>query len=141
VAALPVRLPPRAITQALRSLVTNAQDASPPEAPVVVAVRAGREELTVAIADRGGGMTSEVLARIGEPFYTTKSPGRGMGLGLFLARAVIEGVGGNLAIDSQIGEGTRVTVTVPLDVQAESRGPAGRRATSERSPMLSKVVA
>ena len=142
VAVLPVRLPPRAITQALRSLVTNAQDASPPDAPVVVAVRAGREELTVVIADRGGGMTSEVLARIGEPFYTTKSPGRGMGLGLFLARAVIEGVGGNLAIDSQIGEGTRVTVTVPLDVQAESRGPVGaRRATSERSPMLSKVVA
>ena len=53
--------------------------------------------LEIAIRDRGAGMPSEVMARIGEPFFTTKAPGRGMGLGLFLARAVIEGVGGSLA--------------------------------------------
>jgi two-component system, sensor histidine kinase RegB len=141
VASLPLRLPPRAISQALRSLVTNAQDASPPDQPVVIAVRASREELTVVIADKGGGMSPEVLARIGEPFYTTKVPGRGMGLGLFLARAVIESVGGNLAIDSQIGEGTRVTVTVPVDVHAEPAAAGHRRAGADGPGVLSKALA
>jgi signal transduction histidine kinase len=65
--------------------------------------------------------SAEVLARIGEPFFTTKPPGRGMGLGLFLARAVFESVGGAMAIDSRQGQGTRVTVTVPVDVEARAR--------------------
>jgi two-component system, sensor histidine kinase RegB len=112
----PLRLPPRAVSQALRSLVTNAQDASPPSTAVVIAVRRDREILSIAIRDRGMGMPGEVMARIGEPFFTTKAPGRGMGLGLFLARAVIEGVGGSLAIDSTEGEGTEVRVTLPTDV-------------------------
>jgi two-component system, sensor histidine kinase RegB len=113
----PLRLPPRAVSQALRSLVTNAQDASPATASVVLAVRRDDERtLSIAIRDRGAGMPQEVLARIGEPFFTTKPPGRGMGLGLFLARAVIEGVGGNLQIDSRDGGGTEVLVTLPTDV-------------------------
>ncbi len=118
----PLRLPPRAVSQALRSLVTNAQDASPPNAAVVVAVRRERTTLSISIRDRGPGMPSEIMARIGEPFFTTKAPGRGMGLGLFLARAVIEGVGGSLEIHSNVepqgvaGGGTEVLVTLPTDV-------------------------
>jgi two-component system sensor histidine kinase RegB len=65
-------------------------------------------------------MPDEILARIGEPFFTTKPPGRGMGLGLFLARAVVEGVGGTMQIDSRDGDGTEVRVTLPTDV-ARSR--------------------
>jgi two-component system sensor histidine kinase RegB len=152
IASLQVRLPPRAVSQALRSLVTNAQDASPAEQPVVVAVRADDDDLVVVISDRGAGMSPEVQARIGEPFYTTKQPGRGMGLGFFLARAVIENVDGNLAIDSRIGDGTRITVTVPIDVQAEPRGASRRRpstgptagagaAPSEKAQLLTKVTA
>src|SRR5262249_10121330 len=98
-----LRLPPRAVSQALRSIVTNAQDASPPNAAVVVAVRKDGAMLHLSVRDRGPGMPSEVMARIGEPFFTTKAPGRGMGLGLFLARAVVEGVGGTLQIDSIAG--------------------------------------
>jgi two-component system sensor histidine kinase RegB len=132
----PVRLPRRAVSQALRSLVTNAQDASPPGATVVVAVRAADEAaLAISIRDRGPGMPSEVLARIGEPFFTTKAPGRGMGLGLFLARAVIEGVGGTLQIDSQAGEGTEVRVLLPTDVT-----PREVPATSSRGPVARAVV-
>ena len=111
-----LRIPPRAVSQALRSLVTNAQDASPPNATVVVVVRRERSILSISIRDRGGGIPAEVLARIGEPFFTTKAPGRGMGLGLFLARAVIEGVGGTLQIDSTAGDGTEVSVRLPTDV-------------------------
>ncbi|MBA3820508.1 MAG: HAMP domain-containing histidine kinase [Deltaproteobacteria bacterium] len=116
VAKQSLRLPPRAVSQALRSLITNAQDASPPNVAVVVSVRQYDRQLSIAIRDRGAGMPSEVMERIGEPFFTTKAPGRGMGLGLFLARAVIEGVGGTLQIDSNAGTGTEVRVQLPTDV-------------------------
>jgi two-component system sensor histidine kinase RegB len=111
----PLRLPPRAVSQALRSLVTNAQDASPAHAVVFTARRDG-EALVVMIHDRGPGIPDDVMARIGEPFFTTKAPGRGMGLGLFLARAVIEGVGGSLEIESSRDSGTQVVVRLPTDV-------------------------
>ncbi len=119
-----LRLPPRAVSQALRSLVTNAQDASPANTAVVLTARLdtrdGAEVLAIAIRDRGAGIPSDVKERIGEPFFTTKAPGRGMGLGLFLARAVIEGVGGTLEIDSVPSGGTEVRVSLPSDVGARS---------------------
>jgi two-component system, sensor histidine kinase RegB len=122
VAHTKLRLPPRAVSQALRSLVTNAQDASQAGAAVVVAARLDGDKLALTIRDRGPGIPTEVMAKIGEPFFTTKAPGRGMGLGLFLARAVIEGVGGTLQIDSGQG-GTEVRVMVPTDVRAQPTVP------------------
>jgi two-component system sensor histidine kinase RegB len=113
-----LRLPPHAVSQALRSLVTNAQDASPPTASVVITAHVDHDHLAVTIRDRGPGIPADVMARIGEPFFTTKAPGRGMGLGLFLARAVIEGVGGTMQIDSNPGGGTEVRVRLPSDVGA-----------------------
>jgi len=120
VATAELRLPPRAVSQALRSLITNAQDASPPETPVIVRAARDRDRLRIEIEDRGPGMEPEILARLGEPFFTTKQPGRGMGLGVFLARAVIESVGGTLKIGSTIGLGTRVIVTVPKQIVVSS---------------------
>jgi len=120
-AATRLRLPPRAVAQALRSLVTNAQDASPPRQPVVVSAAIEDSALAVEVRDRGPGMPPEVLERVGEPFFTTKPPGRGMGLGLFLTRAVVERLGGSLVIDSTQPEGTRARVVVP----AELDPPAG----------------
>ena len=135
-----LRLPPRAVTQALRSLVTNAQDASPRTSAVVLAVRLDGRTLEIAIRDRGAGMPSEILARIGEPFFTTKPPGRGMGLGLFLARAVVEAVGGQLLIDSRDGEGTEVRVTLPTDVAPQPAvpgpGASGSRRSRESNPSM-----
>jgi two-component system sensor histidine kinase RegB len=132
-----LRLPPRAVSQALRSLVTNAQDASPPGATVVVSVRQHGAELSIAIRDRGQGIPADVMARLGEPFFTTKAPGRGMGLGLFLARAVIEGVGGALEIDSEPGQGTEVLVHLPTDVSPpRASGRWQRQAVARRSAEL-----
>jgi two-component system sensor histidine kinase RegB len=68
-------------------------------------------------------MPSAILERIGEPFFTTKPPGRGMGLGLFLARAVIEAVGGTLQIDSTAGTGTEVRVALPTRVATGAHAP------------------
>jgi two-component system sensor histidine kinase RegB len=126
-ARLALRLPPRAVSQALRSLITNAQDASPPTAPVAITANGTRTALALEIRDRGAGMPGEILARIGEPFFTTKQPGRGMGLGLFLARAVIEAVGGTLEIDSVAGTGTSVRVTLPVDVAQGVEAPPRSR--------------
>lgn len=115
VAATRLVMPPRAVSQALRSLITNAQDASPANATVIVAVRRDGDALAISIRDRGAGIPAEVMARMGEPFFTTKAPGRGMGLGLFLARAVIEGVGGSLRIAAHEAGGTEVTIALPID--------------------------
>jgi two-component system, sensor histidine kinase RegB len=119
VASLHAQLPPRAIGQALRSLVTNAQDASGPDGIVEVSTVLAAGKLVIDIVDQGPGMPPEILTRIGEPFFTTKPPGRGMGLGIFLARAVIESLGGNLLIESRAGEGTRVSIVLPTKVERQ----------------------
>ena len=119
--AVALRLPPRAVSQALRSLVTNAQDASPRDVGGRGHARAleRRRARGDDPRSRRAASRARCMARIGEPFFTTKAPGRGMGLGLFLARAVIEGVGGSLQIDSAPGGGTAVACAAH-DVGARS---------------------
>jgi two-component system, sensor histidine kinase RegB len=114
-----LRLPPRAVAQALRSLVTNAQDASPPRQPVMVRARIDDHALAVEVRDRGPGMPRDLLRRVGEPFFTTKPPGRGMGLGLYLTRAVVERLGGELTIESHPPHGTLARVIVPAHIDRE----------------------
>ena len=59
-------------------------------------------------------MDDEVLGRIGDPFFTTKEPGRGIGLGLYLTRNVVSQLGGSLDFSSQPNEGTAAVVTLPI---------------------------
>jgi two-component system sensor histidine kinase RegB len=139
VAHTALRLPPRAASQALRSLVTNAQDASPATSAVVVSATIDGDQLDVTIRDRGPGIPADVMERIGEPFFTTKAPGRGMGLGLFLARAVIEGVGGSLQIDSDKGGGTEVRVRLPIDVGVRSPAAGAQTVRSGESSAVRVV--
>jgi two-component system sensor histidine kinase RegB len=113
-------LPRHAFGQALRGLVDNARQASPPGAPVKVRVatqgsaRDGARRLVFEIADRGAGIPPELVARVGEPFFTTKPAGQGMGLGVFLARAIVERLGGGLSIRSAPGTGTTATLWLPV---------------------------
>jgi two-component system sensor histidine kinase RegB len=107
-------LPRHAFVQALRGLLDNARQASPPDTAVSLRVSAdGARRLIFEVADRGSGMAPEVLGRVGEPFFTTKPTGKGMGLGIFLARAVVERLGGQLSIGSVLGAGTTATVSLP----------------------------
>ena len=113
-----VRIPAHAIGQALGALVKNAVDASPPDADVEVRGELHRERLRLEVSDRGSGMSPETLARVGEPFFTTKDPGRGMGLGVFLVKALAAHLGGELVIDSIPGRGTTTTLDIPLSAGA-----------------------
>ncbi len=115
-AAATTALPRHAFGQALRGLVDNARQASPPGAPVSLRVAADGEagRLVFEVADRGAGISPELLARVGEPFFTTKPAGHGMGLGIFLARAIVERLGGELSIRSAPGAGTTATLWLPV---------------------------
>ncbi|MFN6161830.1 MAG: sensor histidine kinase [Planctomycetota bacterium] len=112
-------LPKQALSQALRNLIQNGLDASPDNHSVKVLstiVMQGEEQRTwlLEIDDQGSGMSDDVLRRIGEPFFTTKEVGEGMGLGVFLTRNVIHGLGGDLRFQRRPDGGTRCTVQIPL---------------------------
>jgi two-component system sensor histidine kinase RegB len=116
-ANLEVLIPRVSLSQALRAVVQNAIDAtaeSAETAPVVVRVDRLASAARLQVEDRGPGMPAEVLSRASEPFYTTKPPGRGMGLGLYLARSVVERLGGSLRLESTSGRGTTATIVLPL---------------------------
>jgi two-component system sensor histidine kinase RegB len=105
----PIRLHRQRTTQAAAALLQNALDAG--SGVVTVSCDCGEEGLAFRVADKGPGMSAAVQARLGEPFFSTKPQGRG--LGLFLVRQFVEQVGGRLVIDSAEGKGTRVTLLLP----------------------------
>jgi two-component system sensor histidine kinase RegB len=106
--------PPRALAVTLQNLLKNAQDAcEDKERDVVLSAMVVDTKVRIEVRDQGVGIPPEVLGRIGEPFFTTKPPGRGMGLGIFVSRAMIERLGGHLSIASDPAKGTCVTIDLP----------------------------
>lgn len=120
--ALPVVWPPAVVAQAVANVVRNGLQASRPGESVTVVVDApdardgGR--IRIAVTDRGHGMSADVLARAGEPFFTTKLQGSGTGLGLFVTRSAIEQLGGVIELSSVEGNGTVVTILLARDLLA-----------------------
>jgi signal transduction histidine kinase len=78
------------------------------------ATRGDDEVLVLEVADNGEGIPKENLSRVCDPFFTTKAPGKGTGLGLSLASQIVQAARGDLKIDSEVGQGTRVTLRIPL---------------------------
>jgi len=115
---LPGIVVPRAnLVQVILSLLKNAFDATDASKRVGLDVSATARTLRFQIEDEGPGMPPDVLRRAGEPFFTTKEPGRGIGLGLFLARMFAERCGGSLSLRSE--RGTVVALELPLTSRAE----------------------
>lgn len=106
-----LRWPLGAVRQAFSQLLRNAVQASEGQ-PVRCEVRAGRDEIEVRIEDKGPGMDLELLARVGEPFLSS-GDGRGMGLGLFIAKSLIEQLQGELEIQRLKPCGTLARVQLP----------------------------
>lgn len=105
-------VPVTALGQALRGLVNNGLEASEPDQNVELRLRED-DELIVEIRDDGHGMDPETVDRAAEPFFTTKETDEGMGLGVFLARTLVEKLEGTISMDSSPGDGTTVRVRLP----------------------------
>ncbi len=116
-----LRAPAQATAQALRAVLKNALQASEHASPVRVSARTQQGRCLLEVQDFGSGMSPEILSRAGEPFFTTKGPGDGMGLGLFLARAVVERAGGSVTLDSKPGAGTTAALVLPFATSASNR--------------------
>ncbi len=109
------------LAQVIINLALNARDAMPRGGVVSIRVAplispAGHTAgLTLTIRDSGAGMDSTVQARIFEPFFTTKAAGQGTGLGLATTARIVEQHGGTIVVDSELGRGTIVTITLPAE--------------------------
>ncbi len=113
--ATPFVVPSRALVQTLGSLVKNAFEATTDAtAHVVLAIDSAGDRVRFSVEDVGSGMTADQLAHVGEPFFTTKDPGVGMGLGVFLARAFADRLGGTLAFAASSPRGTKVVLEIPM---------------------------
>jgi len=112
---LEVKLPADALRQVLTGLIANAADSSGDGQPISIASEIVDRKVRFTISDSGSGMSPETMNRLGEPFFTTKDPGKGLGLGIFLARVFTERLGGNLVYDSDPGRGTKAILELPLE--------------------------
>ncbi len=113
-----VEADPQRITQVLRNLLDNAVKYSPNGGLIVVRGEVRASEVVVSVADQGEGIAPEHLNRLFEKFFRIKSGlGRhvvGTGLGLPIARTIVEGHGGRIWAESQLGQGTTFFFTIPL---------------------------
>ena len=123
-----VRIDPGQVEQVLMNLAVNARDAMPRGGRLTIETKdvavgegdvPGRadpkpgRQVRLSVADTGDGMTDEVKARIFEPFFTTKGVGKGTGLGLATVYGIVKQAGGDIAVDSRVGAGTRFTILLP----------------------------
>jgi len=113
------------LENAILNLAVNARDAMAGAGTLTIAIGrtalahaavgacAAGDYLTVSVGDTGAGMPPEVAERVFEPFFTTKPAGRGTGLGLSQIFALVDGMGGHVALDTALGRGTTVTLHLP----------------------------
>lgn len=137
----PVSTDPHHLESALLNLVVNARDAMDDGGTIVIeaaetALPAGNVEglaagpyVRLSVIDSGAGMDEATLSRAVEPFFTTKGVGKGTGLGLSMVHGLASQSGGTMAIASRPGEGTKVSLLLPVATAALVRAP--RRAEHE----------
>ena len=102
------------LQQVFLNMFLNARDAMPRGGWLSVATRLEGGQAIVEVADTGSGIPSEHLARIYDPFFTTKSIGQGTGLGLSITYGIVREHDGTMHVESHVGQGTRFTLALPL---------------------------
>jgi two-component system, NtrC family, sensor kinase len=107
------------LQQVFLNLFLNARDAMPRGGWLTVTTRVDGSHVVAEIADTGSGIPSEQMARIYDPFFTTKSIGRGTGLGLSITYGIVREHDGTIECESAVGQGTRFTLTLPLAALSE----------------------
>jgi two-component system, NtrC family, sensor kinase len=106
------------LQQVFLNLFLNARDAMPRGGWLTVTTRLVGDRVIADIADTGSGIPTEHLARIYDPFFTTKAIGRGTGLGLSISYGIVHEHDGSIRCDSAVGQGTKFTLTFPLAARA-----------------------
>lgn len=111
---LRISMPYRTFKRIVRGLIKNGCDATPPDGRVEIGYGVDGSYFTLTVTDNGVGMDSDELEKACEPFFTTKEPGKGLGLGLYLARTVAERYDGDLSLESFPGGGTRARLRLDM---------------------------
>ncbi|MDO3377262.1 PAS domain-containing protein [Geoalkalibacter halelectricus] len=112
---------PSGLRQVFMNLLVNACQAIEDQGVVDVrSARADDDRIRVVIRDTGSGMAQQIRDRIWEPFFTTKDVGQGVGLGLALSYNIVKRHGGEIQLDSRIGEGSQFTVLLPIKPEGRS---------------------
>jgi PAS domain S-box-containing protein len=104
------------------NLIHNAVEAMPQGGELTVKSSESGNNLELTFSDTGHGMSDEALSKVWTPFSTTKA--KGMGLGLPMAKQIIEAHGGTISVESAVGKGTTVTVTLPVNAKPKESGAA-----------------
>jgi signal transduction histidine kinase len=104
---------PNQIRQVLINLLNNAIHATDEDGEIIVRLQSTDTGAAIDISDTGTGIPKENLERIFEPFFSTKAPGEGTGLGLFVSRDIVEKFGGELTVESKLGAGTCFRIHIP----------------------------
>ena len=121
--ALPVEADRKAMRQILLNLLSNAVKFTPEGGAIVVMARRDGDALVLAVGDSGVGIAEDELALIGQPYQQTRSgretSERGTGLGLSLVRALTDMQDGEMSVTSAAGEGTTVTIRLPVLASAD----------------------
>ena len=118
---------------ALMNLIINARDAMPEGGEIKVSMRAvsgpsDEPMLAIRVSDTGCGMPHDVVARVTEPFFTTKVAGKGTGLGLSMVAGFVHQSGGSMQIESVVGEGTAIELILPATTGEAASAPSAVQA-------------
>jgi signal transduction histidine kinase len=109
-----IRADPEKLQQLFLNLFLNAADAMPEGGTLRVALRPDGEAIEIRVADTGTGISEQDLARVFEPFFSTKSAGEGSGLGLVVAQSIVHDHGGEIEVESELGKGTEFRIRLPV---------------------------
>jgi PAS domain S-box-containing protein len=128
------------LTQVFINLIVNAAHAIPEgrtdNNQITIRTRTGPDgHAVIEVSDTGSGMSTEVLGRVFDPFYTTKAIGNGTGLGLSICHGIVTALGGAIEIDSAVARGTTVRVSLPPAAATTAMAAIVRR-TSRMLPVL-----
>ena len=114
----PVALSDTKLGQIFVNLLSNAADAMgaghADSNKVTIGVRMAETEVIITLSDTGTGMSERVIRRVLEPFFTTKAVGKGTGLGLAITHQIVKAVGGSFDLQSRLGVGTTITMSLPI---------------------------
>ena len=102
------------LNQVWLNLIDNALDAIPDSGSIDISARRELDRVVVRVVDNGPGITPDIEARIFDPFYTTKPPGQGLGLGLEITRRLVRRYYGDIAVESRPGR-TEFRVSFAID--------------------------